>query len=153
MKIATSMLLVAVSAGALAASVCAPATTADAAPSASPYAGAYSGGIGYGGGSQGGGGESGSLKPYWKLDVTVSSAGKIAGVANYFEQGAYPGLYVSPPGDGSARGVLSTDGTIRLSVSDRARESVSTTFTVDADGVISAFDFRSPGIYVTLTPK
>lgn len=115
----------------------------------SPYAGSYTGGIGSGGGCQGGGP---CNKPYWVLSVTVSSAGKVSGVANFFEATGPFGVYVSPSGDGSARGSLTTDGTIRLSVSDgKWHESVNATFTVDTNGVISADE--PGGTHVTLNPQ
>jgi hypothetical protein len=123
--------------------------TADAAPGVSPYAGTYIGSIR----NSGGGGTEGYFPPYWDLTVTISSAGKISGVANFYN--VFPenlwGAYTSPAGDGVASGSISSNGTLRLSVSDgKYHERIAGTFTVDTAGRIVCID---AGIGVALTPQ
>src|SRR5262245_23783459 len=115
---------------------------AEAAPGSNPgpFAGSYSGRIYYNGG-----GTEGYFPPYWLLDVTISDAGKISGVANFYAvfPGNIYGFYSSPAGDGAASGSLSADGTLRLSVTDgKYHERMSATVTVDSTGVITCQDGR-----------
>ena len=123
--------------------------TADAAPADSPYAGTYTGEIRYGGGCQ-----ENCFKPYWILDVTISSTGRITGVANWFEN-VFWGVYQSPAGDGSATGSIAADGTLRFTAKEGKRSAkFSGPITTGASGEIYCTGSSGGNtIYLALIPQ
>lgn len=134
-------------AAALAAAAIGPSSSADAA--ANPFAGSYTGRIGYGGGCQ-----DLCFKPYWIVSVTISSSGKVTGVANYYEN-VFWGVYQSPAGDGSATGTIDSDGTLKFTAKEGKHSAkFSSGVTVGAAGELSCTGTSAGNTaYLALTPQ
>ncbi len=147
MKQSTRWASAGVIAAAFAAAAAGLSASADAA--ASPFAGTYSGRIGYGGGCA-----DVCFKPYWLLSVTISSSGKVSGVANYYEN-VFCGVYQSPAGDGSVNGTISSGGTLKLTAKEGKQSAkFNDVVTVDVDGdLLLTGTSAGNTAYLALTPQ